>query len=606
MRIPKNVIVVFLSILLLIVVKVKCQVSIGRDEGQVSTDRDQERSNPYQTGLNNDNDEEDEYEKSRAGRGPNGDVSSDDDDDQGQETTSDSIQRHLSSNVVFAADNKKEVQEGRLYRVVKAAEGGWITSNVGAPFDIGAAVKCHKDAVVCSSGEGVDWLSKQRTLECTVEVADTSRIRVKCEGEEKSKLLSDDCCERWVNEDTSVYATAPQGLIHYATWGYTEPVTIATGMNIVEQTYEAELKRRYGNQPVLFLYFADWDYDEKQNKYLVDHNIPRRVEQSSFYKGPFHRTLIRQQTDPIADNWQLAKRVKAMGMNVKGGPFPVTFLSLLEALDAVQEPTAQFYINSIKDKYGMAGVHIWNRELLYEMWEKRAVIQGDQVVIREIIPDFSQILNRHFDIKFWVLVHAGRVYMHQNAEVVLSPREVFNGTVRPRGFDQQKSHHSLMRRDCLHSFLSNKSTGKEKGWLEAIHAKLVAALPIMEPVIHATTTENDGKLYHIFRSSAMIRENGEALITGFSEWPICDWDDTGYNHTFDCDGDETTSELSVEERKAGYETSVSTMFGDFYAIALGLGNTTFLSDDTNSCFLFDGRVREVIGFQSPNHMTQSR
>jgi hypothetical protein len=233
---------------------------------------------------------------------------------------------------------------------------------------------------------------------------------------------------------------------------------------------------------------------------------------------------------------------------------------------------------------------------LNTLWERRAKVQGSQVVIQQVITNLSQIQGHAFDIEFYILIHAGRVYLHQNAQVVLVPRKVFNGT-------QQIESTPAVEQNCAHSFLSNKSVGTEKQWLEAILAQLVATLPVLEPVIRATVSDTDGKLYHLFGVSAMIcDDNGVALIRGFNDWPVVDWQETGYDHA-SCDA---LSELSLEERKMVYEETLSAMFGDFFAIVMGLVNTTAVTDDSEySCALLDGRVREVIGFQSPSNAAKS-
>lgn len=502
-----------------------------------------------------------------------------------------------ASSVVHAVrvHRKRSVNEGRLYRVVNAAEGGWKASDVGAPFKIGSIVYCHKDTSNCSSddglGEGVDFLSNERTLECKVEAEETDLVRVKCEKEDNTRLLSPECCETATPADTSVYAT-PDNLVHYATWGNTEPITIATGMKLVEETYGAQLRTRYEAVPVIFLYFADWEFDKTADTWAIDNVVPRRVAKSSVYHAPFHRTLSRAQTEILSNRRKLALRIKQLGMNSKGGPFLATYFTLEQALTAVKEPTAEFFVKYIADGYA-GGIHAQSHEELSALWEKH---RTSDVVIQEVLTDLAQLSGHQFDIKFYVLVHSGRVYMHQNAEVVLQPRRIFNGTTT-----QQGKPSPLGDNECVHSFLSNKSTGMERGWLEAIRAQLVAALPVMEPVVRATSAD-DGRLYQIFAGKAMIREsNGDAVIVSFSDWPVVDFPDTGYDSPV-CD--DSTSELSIEQRKAAYEQTIGEMLGDFFSIALGVANTTAIADDEESCFLIGGRVREAIAFRSPNKIAR--
>jgi len=549
-------ILLFLAILCLeVTVNVTCDESVG--QGGASFASSQEKPDPVRKGEQ---------------------------EDTSERTAQDNIPNEASDAPDYTLN---KVKTGRLYRVIKAHEGGWKTSDVGAPFEAGAQVYCHYDMTLCAAGEGVDFISDQNTELCeVVEVLDIGQLRVNCEEDEKAKLISDDCCEKAVTEDASVYAT-PRGLIHYATWGNWEPNNIARGINMVEETYEYQLRRRYRGVPLPLLYFADWQWNREQKRYSIDNTIPKRFKISSLYQpqAPFYRTLTRTQTYPISDKWELVTRIKALGMNSKGGPFPVSYFTIPEALTSVH--TAQFLIKSIQDEYG-TGIYVQSRDVLNGLWEKQATIQGVQVVIEEVVTDLSQIAGHQFDIKFYVLVHAGRVYMHQNAEVVLAPRPIFNGTTTL----QQTLLSSIGDTECVHSFLSNKSSEEGKRWLESIQAQLVAALPAIEPVTRATEGEGDRKLYHIFAGKAVVRDNGDALILSFTDWPIVDWNDTGYDDST-CNG--TTSELTVDERRVAYEETLSTIFFDFYSIVLGLANTTVTDD-----FLLDGRVREAIGFRSPS------
>ena len=509
-----------------------------------------------------------------------------------QERTDSSSDGHRDEPATTVNSNKKKtVQPGRLYRVLTAEEGGWKPSDVTA-LKAGKTVYCHRNVSLCSSGEGVDWLSSERTMGCEIQESDTSLIQVKCDNEDKSQLMPAECCERARLGDTPVYAT-PKGLIHYATWGGTEPINIATGLKMVEETYEQELKSRYGNEPVMFLHFADWEYDQENETYPVDTYVPLRVHESPLYKPPYYRSMLKQDYTEITKEWKLIKRIKALGMNVMGGPFTRTYLSMLEALTEVEDQRAQFFIRSLRDNYG-TGIHVDSRELLNDLWERRAKVAGSQIVIQQVITDLSQIQNHAFDIGFYILIHAGRVYLHQNAQVILVPRDVFvNGT---------KQKDPVIKHECAYSFLSNKSTGREKQWQEAIFAQLVAALPVLEPVIRVTAEDAEGKLYHLFSGTAMIRENGEALIRNFNEWPVVDWKETGYDRA-SC---APLSELAVDKRRSAYEDTLSTMFGDFFGIVMGLGNTTAVIDDSEcSCALLDGRVREAIGFQSPSNIPKS-
>lgn len=490
---------------------------------------------------------------------------------------------------------EKKLQQ-HLYRVVTAEEGGWKSSDV-KDFEAGAPVLCHKNLTDCFAGEGVDWFSQERTEPCDVEEIEASLIRVKYD--EESRLVPAECCETFRWDDTCIYAT-PQGLLHHATWqdSMILPENALRGMKIVEDSYGNQIRRRFDELPVLVLNFGYVEYDEKDEVLLVDINIPFRVTHSSRYEAPYYRSMKHKQVSLIADELELMKRSKDLGMNAKGGPFPLTYFSIPQALAEVDEPTMQFFIRSLPQHGYGTGLYASSLSHLGKLSQNSKVLDGSEYFIQEIIDDFDLILGHEFHIEFYILFHAGRVYMHQNAKILLEPLiQCDNSTKQYREWPE--SSPIGIETECIHSFLSIQSTGKERQWMESIFDTLITILPVLEPVIQATAADTDEKLYHIFSAKAMIRQNDKVLITSVLAWPIVDWLETDYG------GDSCTSatKLSLEETYLAYEDSVSTMYGDFFAIVLGLANTT-TTNDVESCSLLDGRVREVIDYQSASKATK--
>jgi hypothetical protein len=518
------------------------------------------------------------------------------------------IKRYMDKNGYYDFGDKESQDDNEIprpYHVVNASEGGWPPSLLSGPFQPKEEVYCHSNRNNCLTGEGVDHLFTDRRLWCDVgEMLDDGIVHVYCEEDQDDdgRVIPMECCERSLLGDTSIYST-PHGHIHYATSG-SDPRTVIEGMRRLESAYEDRLQSLESDETPLLLYYRHIVESTGENeKYLVDPNVPLRIQKSSQYRA--HRALLKETSDLLENKHAVAMRTEKLGLNAKGGPFPVTYFSCEDALHAVADASAQFYIKPSFAAWG-EGIQVKTRAELSTMLETDECGFGDDdVIIQEGITDHALIGGRRFDIRFYVLVHAGRVYRHQNSMAKWTHGPAYNAssTEEASAFTQKY----LSDQVVIFAFLTNRSVGKGKQWLDAIHAQLAAALPAMAPVIDATGVE-DTNLFHIFGVDAMIRENGEAVVTEFNDWPSVDWV-RGQVTTLDENGQEN-GERSTTRGRAMYEEVVSTMFADFFAIVLGLADTgTCLessSDDAQSCRpILEGRVREVISTVSRRRIWES-
>lgn len=380
-------------------------------------------------------------------------------------------------------------EQNRPYRVVSSAHGGWPSSFVSGSFDIGEEVYCHADASSCDSGEGVDYLFRERSLWCDV-LEDTAgndestadHVRLTCEETEEEITMPSECCERFRSGDTTVYAT-PQGLVHYATFG-DGPRTVAIGMQTMEQTYETVLRERQATEQPMLLYYRNDD-----DPYSENSNIPLRVKQSSRNLASIHRTLLKSQTDIVEGKFDAAVLAQEVGLNVQGGPFPVTYFSYEEALKSTDDASAQFFVKPAWASWGR-GIEVKTRAELMEMWENDAEENATtgELIIQEAITDLKLIGGCRFDIRFYILVHGGRVYLHDTGIATWPPGVPFDASSPQQATDF--AHKYLTEYDeeddLLNTFLSSETTGEGKRWLDAIYHQIVASLPFLEPLIHAT------------------------------------------------------------------------------------------------------------------------
>jgi len=282
-------------------------------------------------------------------------------------------------------------------------------------------------------------------------------------------------------------------------------------MDLVERTYLSELRNCTEESPRILLYAQGWEYSYYYRGHQENWNVPLRVQESLLYQQPFPRLLTRDDTNHLDSKWNVAETSEILGLNVKGGPFPVTYLSCKAALQAVTDPRAQFYIKPVLASLGY-GIQVKTR---VELQQWGGCIYGGvkEVIIQEGITDQALIGGRRFDVRFYILMHKGRVYMHQNAVLTWPPGTEYNAssTEEASAFAQKYLVDYDEENDLVSAFLTSKSTGKGKEWLAEIHKQLVAALPVMEPVVSATEAKHDN-VYHIWGCDAMIRENGEAIL----------------------------------------------------------------------------------------------
>lgn len=483
----------------------------------------------------------------------------------------------------YAGHVTKETLLRTPHEIVNASEGGWpvsVDEALKAPFEKGDDVICftvgsvqgYLDIQYCRVESTTDHIV---SVSCGFDGVDTDFDGVVTE-------VAEECCERYSLDDTTVFKSPGSGL-HYSILWQTE--------GIMRGFYE--LERQYPNlsfdDDTLFAYYGyyDWDgwsdnMDDEGGHYWIDTTFPKRIEQSTNkYKKMYH-ALTRETSYLIDDKLKLAKRAHEAGL-VGLGPFPKTYLSCEAALEAVSDAEALFYVKLPDATWGL-GVDVITREALQEKLDETDECKED-LVFQEAITDLALISGQRFDIRFYILVHGESVYLHENSHAnfhAAAEEDTFDATSVDQANAFVKKFHSTGH---ISAFLEkDQQTG---GWMDALHKALVEVLPVFEGLFNVTAKDHDR--YHIFGGDAMIRENGEAIVVEFNDWPSMSSVGGVHLTTLDING----KEVGERTYKGGREKSLvekGIVLCDFFAIVMGLV-------DTNSCgsdgTLLDGRVREV-------------
>ena len=495
----------------------------------------------------------------------------------------------LSNNTI---SSERVVTHLRSYRIVNASQGGWPLSLTSGPFVHDEDVSCHKDMNRCVfSGEGVDaWFSDQH-VSCSVDtMVNATHVKVVCIDDEEYAMPME-CCERFAEDDSTVYST-PLGYFHYSSYRQ-DPRTMVMAMDVMERSYLEQLKASKGSEPMFVSFYGhdEWNHDE--NKYDVIFNVPLRVRKSSRYPDPY-RCLLQDKVDVMDEKGSIAVIAQRLGLNRIGGPFPVTYFSCKEALEATEDPTTKFFIKPVVEVLGR-GIQVKYRSELAELWDSDKCTFGDEEneIIQEAVTDLALISGSRFDARTFLLVHNGRLFMHNNCFLSFTPDAEYNATCAEQAFNFSQKH-SQEDQKLVYAFYNHKSAGKPKQWLDATYKNLVKALPIMKQGIDFTTEENNDKLFHIFAVDVMIRENGEAIFSEINGWPNTEWM-RGHRAVAHLDENgQETGERSIKDGSIAYENSMKTMLADFFAIVLGLADTVPTDDMQSRPFILEGRVREVL------------
>ena len=404
-------------------------------------------------------------------------------------------------------DSKKEELSESPYpipSVVTPKDGGWPSALTGAPFYNGEIIRCCSDDREVALVGGVDLLSKNCMNKCIVRSTsdDGSELTVECRATVED-TVSVDSCERRPDGDTTIFQL--ENGLHFTSWGTNHIKPMFDSMYRLEKNHP---HIKYQN--VIFLNYAQYF---KQIPGTATSNIPVRVQNSKKYKQVY-RALEFFDSWALESKRELAKKVVKTSVT---GPFPPTYLSCKEALDAVSDPKQMLFVKQDSTTWG-EGINVVTRSELQTMHERGHKECGKKAIVQQAVNDLAVISGSRFDIRFYILFHNGRVYMHENASIkmLLDSHHDPESTESSLSFAKK---YGKTKHDVVTAYTS-QGRSISAPFMDAVFEALVEAIPVLQDVMDMTA--KDATVYHVYGGDAMIRTNGKAVITEFNDWPSTD------------------------------------------------------------------------------------
>jgi len=185
--------------------------------------------------------------------------------------------------------------------------------------------------------------------------------------------------------------------------------------------------------------------------------------------------------------------------------FARTYMSPLAAWYATQNnPSALFFIKLDNATRGAGMCVISRNQLLSCRLSPKHVIQ-------QAVQDLELINGRKFVVRYYVLVHNRRVFMHRRGAVIVHGATYHRNSTDYKvqiqhDFDKPGSEARLMTLDSI---------CEGSRWRTAIAERFAHVMPALRPLIDATSPD----LYTLMGGDALIESTGSAKFVEFNFFP---------------------------------------------------------------------------------------
>lgn len=226
-------------------------------------------------------------------------------------------------------------------------------------------------------------------------------------------------------------------------------------------------------------------------------------------QGAFSR-LVHFMPSQITNNWD-NKRLCALLLKQTNceGAFPPTFMTVAAAMQATAfDASALFYIKEESATRG-AGIEVVTRDML-----QYRTLSSTQIV-QQAIQDIQLIEGRKPVIRFYLLIHRGKAFLHRRCAVVVHGKPYARSST---DLQVQVTHDHA----CNTADPSTKSRvivmhtlDKAGQWYYAISERLHEIMPALRPLINASTYQT----YALVGGDALIESTGKAKLLEFNFMP---------------------------------------------------------------------------------------
>ncbi|KAL3917725.1 MAG: hypothetical protein SGILL_004577 [Bacillariaceae sp.] len=250
---------------------------------------------------------------------------------------------------------------------------------------------------------------------------------------------------------------------------------------------------------------------------------------------PIYHTLSRRLTAKIDDKMNLFQLYRTD--EIAASAFPPTYSTISDALADSEGDDDQIFFLKDRGATQGKGIRIMSRRDLAKAPEQRRgaikfVIQKaiTDVLIIDDPPD-GLLSGRRFDVRFFVLVTHGKVYLHSNMYSMFStpskaydPKDLSAENHVPKVANYIANSTHRPDRDMV--FCPNTFQAEPNGtpldpvaWRsEIVKVLSKASRAVLDPLIYAT--RRDPFAYHYFGADAIIeRSTGRAYLMEFNDWP---------------------------------------------------------------------------------------
>ena len=399
----------------------------------------------------------------------------------------------------------------------------------------------------------------------------------------------------WVDDDTSDWLSmddcsleAPPALwaagsFWYSIWQDAE----SSEFHYALQTLSTEFPSA---APALFTYFGGKEEIEGEIVDTAIHPWLKRFVQEQHPSLPIYRALPTDITDSVDNKFLLYKSYQKHP--VAASVFPQTYATFADALAATTDDNELFFIKDSKGTQGQ-GIYILSRSDLVNQPEPdlgSVVIQRavDVLTLDDQAGEGGLLHRRRFDIRFFVLVNRGKVYLHSNMYAMWAKVGKLYDRNDPSTENQVPKVSQYVpgkERQAIRDFLffPNDEPWQEADqchmssernlsslldpllWREKIASSLDKAKSTLAELIEAT--QSDPLSYHLLGADAILDRSGRAILVEFNDWPDLAFFNVGRENCLKRGQCARRIVMPRESEPNGYV--VTTTLTDFYSVTSG-------------------------------------
>ncbi|CAK9113342.1 unnamed protein product [Durusdinium trenchii] len=223
------------------------------------------------------------------------------------------------------------------------------------------------------------------------------------------------------------------------------------------------------------------------------------------------RLLDREVTNIYDHKRGLEERLRASGCNGPDGPFPETYFSAEEALEATSSSSDALFFAKLPGETGGRGLRVLRREELQQF-------TNSDYVFQRAVQDLELIDGRKFVLRYFFLIYDGSLYLHHRAVVIVHGLPYEPQSV-DAGVQFRHNWYEVDAADGAYLMTMHKCPQAPR-WRAALARRLAQLAPALQPLLAATAKQHGtATRYVLVGGDAVIEGNGDAKLIEFNMYP---------------------------------------------------------------------------------------